>query len=328
MATIARLAGVSATTVSKVLNGQAGVAPDTRRRVEAMLNEQGYRRPPVTAPAAAIETLFYGVESDQAIQVMHGVERVARQNDLAVGFTDALAAVDGGRSWSDQLLSRRPLGVIVVHSTFTGEEPGQLGVSGIPLVALDPLGEAPQATPSVGATNWSGGVTAARHLVELGHRRIAVISGPTDYLCARARLEACRAALDTAGVPLDSRLVRTGRFRFEAGLHLAGELLSLPDRPTAVLCGDDVQALGVYEAARRAGLRIPDDLSVVGFDDIASAEYCPPPLTTVRQPFAEMGEAAASMLLTLAAGHSLPQTRMELATTLVVRASTAPPPRA
>jgi LacI family xylobiose transport system transcriptional regulator len=326
VATIARLAGVSATTVSKVLNGHAGVAPDTRRRVEAMLSEHAYQRPQVTEPAAAIEIVFYGTESDQAIQVMHGVEQVARTHDLAVGFTDALAAVDGARSWSELLLNRRPLGVIAVHSTFTEEHPGQLAVGGIPLVALDPMGEAPQATPSVGATNWSGGVTAARHLVELGHRRIAVISGPTEYLCARARLEASRAALDTAGVPLDGRLVRTGRFQFETGLDFGQELLGLPDRPTAVLCGDDLQAMGVYEAARRAGLRIPHDLSVVGFDDIASACWFPPPLTTVRQPFAAMGEAAAQMLLTLAAGRVPAQTRMELATTLVVRASTAPPP--
>ncbi|MEJ3749206.1 substrate-binding domain-containing protein [Actinomycetes bacterium KLBMP 9797] len=326
VATIARLSGVSATTVSKVLNGHAGVAADTRQRVETMLREHGYRRPQVTEPAAAVEVVFYGLESDLAIQVLHGVERVARQHDLAVGFTDVATPEHATRTWSDQLLTRRPLGVIAVHSSFTPEQHGRLAVSGIPLVALDPMGEPAHATPSVGATNWSGGVTATRHLLDLGHRRIAVIGGPVEYLCARARLEACRATLDTAGVPLDPRLVRTGSFFFDDGLRAGVELLALPDRPTAVLCGNDLQAFGVYEAARRAGLRIPDDLSVVGFDDIDGARWCPPPLTTVRQPFTEMGEAATHMLQGLVSGKVSPQARVELATTLVVRASTAPPP--
>jgi LacI family xylobiose transport system transcriptional regulator len=215
--------------------------------------------------------------------------------------------------------------VIAVHSRFTPDQHAQLAVSGIPLVALDPLGEPSHPTPSVGATNWSGGVTAARHLVELGHTRIAVISGPTDWLCARARLEASRAALETAGVPLPERSVRSGHFSFGDGLRHGAELLSLAERPTAILCGNDLQALGVYEAARRAGLRIPDDLSVVGFDDLPTASWCAPSLTTVRQPFTEMGEAAAHLLLAVAKGRPPAQTRLELATTLVIRDSTASP---
>ena len=325
MAAIAEAAGVSAATVSKVLNGRAGVAAETRQHVEAILREHRYRRPSVTEPAAAVEVVCYGLEGELTVQILHGVERVARQHELVVGFTDASNPVPAQRSWSEQLLARRPLGVIVVHSHFTPDQHEQLTVSGIPLVALDPMGEPAHATPSVGATNWNGGLTATRHVLELGHRRIAVISGPPEYLCARARLEACRAALDTAGVPLDPALVRGGHFYFNDGLRLAGELLALPDRPTAILCGNDLQALGVYEAARRAGLRIPQDLSVVGFDDIGTARCFPPPLTTIRQPFAEMGEAAAQLLLSLAAGRTPPQTRVELATTLVVRDSTAAP---
>lgn len=326
MATVAQLAGVSAATVSKVLNGQAGVGAETRQRVEALLREHGYRRPTVPEPAAAIEVVFYGQIGDMATRIVDGVERVARQQALAVVFTNALNPVQAPQSWSEQVRARRPLGVITVHSHFTPEQHGELAVSGIPLVALDPMGEPSHGIPSVGATNWSGGVTAARHLVELGHRRIAVISGPTDYLCARARLEACRAALDTAGVPLDDRLVRSGRFQFDDGLRFAEELLRLPDRPTAILCGNDLQAMGVYEAARRADLRIPRDLSVVGFDDITASRWSPPPLTTVRQPFADMGETAAHVLLSLAAGKPATQNRVELGTTLIVRDSTAPPP--
>jgi len=328
VAMVARLAGVSSTTVSKVLNGHAGVGADTRRRVEALLHEHGYRRPQVTEPADAIEVVFYGLEGELTTYILDGVARVARQHDLAVVFTDALSPVQAGRPWAEQLLARRPLGVIAVHSHFTAQQHAQLAVSGIPLVALDPMGEPAHATPSVGATNWNGGVVAARHLLELGHRRIAVISGPPQLLVARARLEACRTALETAGAPLEEQLVRSGHFQFQDGLRLAEELLAQPERPTAVLCGNDLQALGVYEAARRAGLRIPHDLSVIGFDDIAVARWCAPPLTTVRQPFAEMGELAAQILLSVASGDAPDRSRVELGTTLVVRDSTAPPPAA
>jgi LacI family xylobiose transport system transcriptional regulator len=127
-------------------------------------------------------------------------------------------------------------------------------------------------------------------------------------------------------VPLDERLVRVGQwFAFEDGLNHARELLRLPDPPTAVLCGNDLQAFGVYEAARQAGLRVPDDLSVVGFDDITYARWCGPPMTSVRQPLADMGAAAAELVLALAAGEQPTHTRVELATTLIVRESTAPP---
>ena len=322
---VARLAGVSSTTVSKVLNGQAGVGADTRQRVEALLHEHGYRRPKVAGPAAAIEVVFYGLEGEITSRIMGGVAQVARAHDLAVVFTEAVSSAEGGRPWAEQLLARRPLGVIAVHSHFTPQHHAQLAVSGIPLVALDPMGEPTHDTPSVGATNWNGGVQAARHLLELGHRRIAVMSGLPELLVARARLEACRTALDTAGAPLDPRLVRSGHFLFQDGLRMAEDLLGQPAPPTAIICGNDLQALGVYEAARRNGLRIPQNLSVVGFDDIAVACWCAPPLTTVRQPFAEMGETAAQMLLSLVAGNTPPQSRVELGTTLVVRHSTAPP---
>jgi LacI family xylobiose transport system transcriptional regulator len=328
VATIAELAGVSKPTVSKVLNGRSGVALETRRRVEALLREHGYRRPEAVPATASIEVVFYKLESHLAIEIMRGVEQVARRHELAVGFTEVDGRTSPGRSWTEQLLARRPVGVIAVYARFTPEQHAQLATGGIPLVALDPTGEPLHSTPSVGATNWNGGIAATRHLLDLGHRRIAVLSGPLDYLAARARLEGCRAALDVAGVPLDERLVRSGRFYFEDGRDFGRELLSLPDRPTAVVCGNDLQALGVYAAAWQLGLRIPQDLSVIGFDDIENTHWCCPPMTTVRQPFAEMGATAASMVLQLAAGESLVQHRVELATTLVVRGSTAPPARA
>jgi LacI family transcriptional regulator, xylobiose transport system transcriptional regulator len=217
--------------------------------------------------------------------------------------------------------------VIAVHLGFSTEQHALLAASAIPLVTVDPTGDPDHPVPSVGAANLNGAIAAARHLLDLGHRRIAVITGPTERLCARARLEGARAALDAAGAPLDDRLVRTGQwFAFEDGLNHARELLRLPEPPTAVLCGNDLQALGVYEAARQAGRHIPHDLSVIGFDDIAPTRWCGPPMTTVRQPLADMGAAAAKLILSLAVGEPPAQARVELATTLIVRESTAPPP--
>ncbi|GAA4474990.1 LacI family DNA-binding transcriptional regulator [Phytohabitans houttuyneae] len=324
-ATIARLAGVSTATVSKVLNGRSGVAARTRQRVETVLREHHYRRPDSPARAASIEVVFYGMLSNLAIAVMHGVEQVAGAHHLSVGFTDVLQ-LSTHRSWAQDLLARRPTGVVTVHLTSPTEPHTLLTASAIPLVALDPTGEPQHPVPSVGATDWNGALAATRHLLDLGHRRIAVITGPPDRLCARARLDGIRAALDAEGVPLDQRLVRTGLwFAFEDGLNHGRELLRLADPPTAILCGNDLQALGVYEAARQAGRIIPDELSVVGFDDIAPAMWCGPAMTTVRQPFTEMGATAAKLVLAIAAGKPLGHDRVELATTLIVRDSTAPP---
>jgi LacI family xylobiose transport system transcriptional regulator len=215
-----------------------------------------------------------------------------------------------------------------VHMGSMPEQHALLDASGIPLVAVDSSSEPLLAVPSVSAANRRGGIMAAQHLLELGHRRIAVITGPLERLCARDRLEGVRAATQAAGAPLDEDLVRAGEwFAFETGFGYARGLLRLADRPTAVVCGNDLQAFGVYEAARQAGMRIPDDLSVVGFDDISYTAFCAPPLTTVRQPSHEMGATAARLVLALAAGETITQTHIELATTLVVRDSTAPSPR-
>lgn len=329
LSSIARLAGVSAPTVSKVLNGHQGVATATRVRVEELLREHGYRRPGAVPRSPLVEVVFYGMQSALAIEVLHGVEQVAGEQRLAVGFVDVMRQMAAGRSWPEDLLRRRPAGVITVNLGFSGGPQSLLRAGAIPLVALDPTDQPGAGVPSVGATNWSGGLDAARHLLDLGHRRIALITGPPDRLAARARLDGIRAALTGAGVPPDERLTRTGRsFTVDDGLDHARELLRLPARPTAVICGNDLQAFGVYAAAAESGLRVPDDLSVVGFDDLEYAGWSGPPLTTVRQPFAEMGAAAARMVLALAAGEPPERTRRELQTTLVVRGSTAPPPPA
>jgi DNA-binding LacI/PurR family transcriptional regulator len=201
----------------------------------------------------------------------------------------------------------------------------QLRTRGIPFVIVDPTGEPMHDTPSVGATNWNGGLTATRHLIELGHRRIAAVGGPSDILCSRARVDGFRAAMDAAGAVVDPSLISHGRFSVEEGIERGRDLLHRSNPPTAIVTGNDLQALGVYQAARELRIDIPEQLSIVGFDDLPVARWVGPPLTTVRQPLVEMAEAAAEMVVALAAGETPTPSRIELATQLIVRESTAPP---
>ncbi|MFH7337955.1 LacI family DNA-binding transcriptional regulator [Streptomyces hygroscopicus] len=327
LAEIAREAGVSAPTVSKVLNGRADVAPSTRTRVEELLRAHGYRRRRAEASRSPlIDLVFHELESAWAMEVIRGVENVAQSAGLSVVLSESAGRLTPGRSWADQVAARRPHGVVLVLSELDGAQQALLTSRSIPFVVVDPAGDPGPDVPSIGATNWQGGLAATRHLVELGHTRIGAISGPSRMMCSRARIDGYRAALETAGLPVDPSLVVAGDFHHDAGYRLGMELLRRPDRPTAVFAGNDLQAVGLYEAARELGLRIPEDLSVVGFDDLPVARWVGPPLTTVRQPLTEMAEAAARLVLELgSAPEERAATRLELATSLVVRSSTAEP---
>jgi LacI family transcriptional regulator len=325
IARIAREAGVSVPTVSKVINGRSDVSPETRRRVEAAILEHGYRRTERAVGSPLIEILFHELESAWALEIIMGVEKVARENHLAVVLSEMQGRRTPGRGWIEGVLARRPMGVIAVFSNVSEVVRSQLRTRGIQLVIVDPTGEPLHDTPSIGATNWSGGLTATRHLLALGHRRIGVITGPNEIMCSRARLDGYRAALDAAGVAVDPELIRHGAFHVQEGIAEGRALLRLADRPTAIFAGNDLQAFGVYQAARAMRLHIPEDLSVVGFDDLPVARWVGPPLTTIRQPLNEMAQSAARLVLSLARGEEPPQPRVELATELVVRESTAPP---
>jgi LacI family transcriptional regulator, xylobiose transport system transcriptional regulator len=326
IAVIAEQAGVSAPTVSKVLNGRSDVSAATRQRVEAIIHEHGYRTAGRSTRAQPIlELIFHELESEWALEIVRGVERVAGQHHLAVVLSEMQGRRTPGRGWIEGVLARRPTGVIAVFSDLSETLRTQLSARRIPFVVVDPTGEPLHDTPSVGATNWNGGLTATRHLLALGHRRIGVIGGPEWILCSRARLDGYRAAMDEAGVPIDPGLVSHGRFHVEEGIEKGRGLLALPDRPTAIFAGNDLQALGVYQAAREARLHIPEDLSVVGFDDLPVAQWVGPPLTTIRQPLIDMATVAAEMVLSIARGEAPAQTRIELATELIIRESTAPP---
>jgi len=179
--------------------------------------------------------------------------------------------------------------------------------------------------PTVGSNNWNGGLLAARHLLELGHRRMAVICGPQNVVSSQARLAGFRHGHDETGLELDSSLVRYGNFYLEAGYDHGLDLLDRADRPTAIFAGSDMQAMGVLRAARRLGLEVPGQLSVIGYDNLPVAAWTDPALTTINQPLGDMAGIATRMLLDLARGFTPATTRIDLVTELVIRESTAPP---
>jgi LacI family transcriptional regulator len=322
---IAKEAGVSVPTVSRVLNGRTDVAPHTRELVERLLSQHGYRRRASRqrpGRAALIDLVFNDLDSPWAVELIRGVEEVTH----AAGVGTVVSAVHrrsvSTRQWLQNLRARAADGVIFVAADVIGPVHTELQRLSIPVVVVDPAGNGVTDVPTVGATNWSGGLSATEYLISLGHRRIGLITGPRHMLCGRARLDGYRAALEAGGIA--DQLIVQGDFLHESGFAGAAELLDLPERPTAIFASSDTMALGAYEAARQRGIRIPDNLSIIGFDDLPESRWASPPLTTIRQPLADMGAQAARMALRLARGEDIEVPRVELATELVIRDSTAP----
>ncbi|AXQ53512.1 MULTISPECIES: LacI family DNA-binding transcriptional regulator [Streptomyces] len=327
LAQVAQRAGVSISTVSKVLNGRQDVAAPTRIKVERLLEAHAYRRTTRSAhEAPLIEIVFHELESIWAMELIRGVENVAKTHGAGVVLTESGTRHAPGPEWMEAMLQRRPLGVVLVFSALPGEVKEQLRARSIPFVIIDPAGDPDPDVPSVGSANWNGGLAATRHLVECGHRRIGVITGPEDMLCSRARLDGYRSAMTMAGLEVDPGLILFGDFHVEGGYDRATEMLSRSRPPTAIFAGSDLQALGVLEAARVHGLRVPHDLSVVGYDDVSLARWASPALTTIHQPLRQMAEEATQMLMRLRNQEPV-STRLELATSLVVRKSTGAPAR-
>jgi LacI family transcriptional regulator len=326
ISTIAAEAGVSVPTVSRVVNGRSDVAPQTRERIEKLLRQHGYRRRSSRprANARLIDLVFPDLDSPWAVEIIRGVEDVAH----AVGVGTVVSAIHrksaSARQWLQNLRARASDGVILIASTIESPLLAELRRLAVPMVAVDPAGGATLDAPTIGATNWAGGLSATEHLLSLGHRRIGMVAGPRQLLCSRARLDGYRAGLEAAGIAVDDELIREGDFYHEAGFHAGAELLKLDHPPTAIFASSDQMAFGAYEAIRRRGMRVPDDISVVGFDDLPEVRWSSPPLTTVRQPLSEMGALAARTVLRLAAGDAIESPRVELATELVIRESTAP----
>jgi LacI family transcriptional regulator len=330
IADIAREAGVSVPTVSKVLNGHAQVSPGTRDKVERLLTAHSYfrRRARPRRSARLIDLVINELDSAWCVEIIRGVEQVVHEAGIGVVVSAVHGRAADARRWLDNLSARGSDGVILAVTELDPQRRREFDALGVPLVVVDPVGNPEPSVPSVGATNWAGGMAATEHLLELGHRRIGMLAGPPEILCSRARLDGYRAALDRYGVRPSAKLVRYGDFHYETGFAGASELLDLPDPPTALFAASDLQALGAYEAVRRHGRWVGQDVSIVGFDDVATAAWSSPPLTTVRQPLAEMAGMAARALLEGVETVIPASMRVELATELVIRESTAPPPGA
>ncbi|WP_223263296.1 LacI family DNA-binding transcriptional regulator [Arthrobacter sp. NamB2] len=321
---IASAAGVSVPTVSRVLNGRSDVAPATRERIENLLREYGYRRRGATqAPSRLVDLVFNDLDSPWAVEIIRGVEEALNADGLSVVVSaiHRRGSADSTRKWLDILGARTSDGAILVTTDLDSFLHAELQRLHLPVVVVDPAGVPDLEVPTIGATNWTGAVTATEHLIQQNHRRIGFVAGRPGLWCSRARLDGYRAGLDAAGIPFDPALVISGDFDYESGFSAGTELLALRDRPSAIFAASDQMALGVYEAARQQGLRIPDDLSVIGFDDLPEAGWASPPLTTVRQPLSEMGTLAARTLVRLIKGEAVESPRIEVSTRLVTRAS-------
>jgi LacI family transcriptional regulator len=316
---IAAETGVSVATVSRVLNDHVNVAPRTRdlvlQAVERRRQETPARLRTVYVRCPYVLTDYFGliVSSIAETLKLHGL-RVLLDAGESGQHSDALKA-----------LPREP-GVdaaILILPPEEGDELVALSESGFPFVVVDPRTPPPPDIAAVSAAHSSGARAVADHLIGLGHRDIAVIAGPEEWLAGDARLAGHRAALAKAGVLLTPERLRHVEPTVAHGARAAAELLDLEPRPTAIVCFNDKVAVGTLRAARERGLRVPEDLSVAGFDDIDLAEATNPALTTVRQPLQEMGRIAVTQLMRVLDGHQPEALHLELATTLVVRDSTA-----
>lgn len=329
---IAAETGVSIATVSRVLNDQEHVAPQTRDLVRQAVQRLGDQAPgPRAAPSRVatgavylrcpyLLTDYFGliVSSIAETLELHGRQLVLNAGEAAQEETvlPSLAARPG--------IS----GAIIVLPPEPSEELVALRARGFPFVVVDPRTPMPRDIVAVSAAHFAGSRSISSHVVGLGHRRIGMIAGPPNWLASNARLAGHASALADVGVLPDPALVRTGEPTAQYGYRAAGELLDLPRRPTALIGFNDKAAVGAIAAATERGLRIPEDLSVAGFDDIDLAQATRPMLTTVHQPLQEMGRIAVSLLIRLLERQRLDALHIELATELVVRGSTGPAPDA
>jgi LacI family transcriptional regulator len=255
--------------------------------------------------------------------ILAGAAEALFERDLQIVLSPTGHEHDREVSVLDRLHSVTDGSLIILPEESSEELVRHLDLS-YGFVVLDPLMPLDDRIPSVSAAHMSGADQAMRHLLELGHRRIAHITGPKGWVATEDRRRGYRAALASAGILPDPALEAEAIPEIDSGRDAATELLALPDRPTAIFAFNDNIAIGAIQAARARGLRVPEDLSVVGFDDVEHATIVTPALTTVRQPLAEMGRTAVSLLSRLMERQSFETLHVELATRLVVRDSTAP----
>ena len=326
---VARKAGVSVSTVSRVLNEKEDVSLETYEHVKQVIDELGYASNLAARSMRQHRTNVIGlimpdVEQSYPVTVMRGVNRAIAELDFdLIVYTSGDArkhyTADRERHFVALLNNSITDGVIVVTPASM-----RFNTAG-PLIAVDPHNESPD-YPSISSTNREGAVTAVSYLLKLGHRRIGYIGGRGELQSAIHRLQGYEETLAEAGLTVDPQLILPGDYTVETGRECARRLLTLPNPPTAIFAANDQSALGVYQAARSLGLDIPDDLSVIGFDDIPEAAAASPGLTTIDQSVEQMGYLATQLLVKLIEGEALDSEVYKIPTKLVVRAScrTAP----
>lgn len=328
---VAQEAGVSVATVSKVINGRDGIAAGTATHVQQVVERLGYESSLVARGMRSQRTHAVGVLVAEfepfSTEILKGAGAALAGTDYAL-----LAYTGGGAGragWERRYLSRLSGTLIdgAVLVTPTVVDP----VAGVPVVAVDPHA-GPGATPTVDSDNLEGAMLGVRHLLGLGHRRIGFLGGRRDLESSALREAGYVQALIDAGVTPDPALLHVAEYRRDAAYEATAAMLALPDPPTAVFAANDVSAMGILDAAGRLGVRVPDDLSVVGFDDIPESASTTPPLTTVRQEIQQLGAVAVRLLLDLLDGSGVGAAgdapgHVRLPTSLVVRGSTAAPRR-
>jgi DNA-binding LacI/PurR family transcriptional regulator len=329
IADVAARAGVGVATVSRVINGSAGVRPATRDRVLEAVRALNYRPSSVARSLSLQRTMVVAAllpwfTNPSAVQRVRGIVEGLSNSDYDLMVFDIESEDRQRRAF--ELFDRgdRADGLLVVSTQPPPEQVERIRAARIPCVLVDAVHPA---LPSIAVDDLAGGEMATRHLIELGHRRIALIGEPPPefrFEWSRDRTRGYARALAQAGIELRPEYVREGTRLVHVARAIASELLSLPARPTAIFAASDTQALGALEAARSLAIRVPEELSIVGFDDIEVAPYVG--LTTVRQPLAESGRRGAELLLR-ALGRRPVDLRTELLPLeLVVRSTTGPAP--
>ncbi len=327
---IADAAGVSIATVSRVLNGRPDVSTATREAVLRVVREQGFSMNRSARALSGGRTGLIGVtlpmvHVEYFSRILWGASEALYEHDMRVVLCPTMHEREREVTLLERLLQGTTDGALLLLTRESSDALTALERQGYPFVVLDPRQPVDERAPVVSAGHLAGAKAATEHLLSLGHRRIGVITGPHGWVASVQRLDGYQVSLAAAGVPSDPRLIAKGNFTNESGYEAASELLSLRKPPTAIFAFNDEMAVGAMRAAEERGLQIPRDLSIVGFDDLEKTQIVTPALTTVRQPLAEMGRMAVSLLTRLLEDQPIEAMRVELATKLVVRESTAPP---
>ncbi len=319
---VAAQAGVSVATVSKVINGRYGVAADTMARVNAVINDLGYQASLVAQSLRNHRTNVIGILVADlepfSAELLKGAADAIRGSGFEMVVYSAGGLADDHVGWERRYLSRLS-GTLIDGAVLV--TPTVVDVNyGAPIVAIDPhTGQSE--LPTIDSDNLRGGQLATAHLLGLGHRRIAMLSGRPDLESSRLREQGYRQAMAAAGVPVSEDLILVGGYDAQASAECTRTLLTSAQPPTAIFAANDVSAIAAIQAAVGLGLRVPADLSVVGFDNIPESALCAPPLTTVNQPIRQMGERSIQLLLRLMRGDHVEDTHITLQTDLVVRQS-------